>query len=72
MQQSLLLVGLLAIFAQVYIVDYWNPNTSAEMAARQGLLNARKGDSSEGPYVVCPAWFARILILCATDGCLQR
>ncbi|KAI5452587.1 hypothetical protein NCC49_000748 [Naganishia albida] len=49
MQQSLLLVGLLAIFAQVYIVDHWNPNTSTEMAARQGLLNARKGDSSEGP-----------------------
>lgn len=55
MQQSLLLVGLLAIFAQVYIVDHWNPNTSTEMAARQGLFNARKGDSSEGPYVVCPA-----------------
>jgi hypothetical protein len=44
MQQSLLLVVLLAIFAQVYVVDHWNPDISSGMATRQGMLNARKAE----------------------------
>jgi hypothetical protein len=51
MQQSILLAVLLAIFAQVYIVDQYNPNTSTDMAVRQGLFNARKAELVEESYV---------------------
>ncbi|KAJ9101649.1 hypothetical protein QFC20_005181 [Naganishia adeliensis] len=49
MQQSLLLVVLLAIFAQVYIVDHWNPDTLSGMATRQGMLNVRKAELAAEP-----------------------
>lgn len=43
MQINLLLVLLLALFAQVYIIEL-NPRTTSEMAASQGLLNSRRAD----------------------------